>query len=65
MKDKSIKQHRNYVALRVCTAIDRFLTSGSDEEREQANKWVRAWKKRLAMLNKSNVVPMSNGARLG
>ena len=64
MKDRSMKQHRNYAALRVCMAIERFLAAASDEEKVQPNKWVMAWQKRLAMLNKSNVVPTNRGNRL-
>ena len=61
MKDRSIKQHRNYAAIRVCTAIDRFLAAASDAERERTNKWVLVWQKRLAMLRETGVVPRNKG----
>ncbi|MEI8031644.1 MAG: hypothetical protein WCH35_17865 [Comamonadaceae bacterium] len=56
-----MKQHRNYAAIRVCTAIDRFLAAASDAERERTNKWVLVWQKRLAMLRETGVVPRSKG----
>jgi hypothetical protein len=61
MKERSMKQHRNYAAIRVCTAIDRFLAAASDAERERTNKWVLVWQKRLAMLRETGVVPRSKG----
>ena len=61
MKDRSMKQHRNYAAIRVCTAIDRFLAAASDAERERTNKWVLVWQKRLAMLRETGVVPRNKG----
>ncbi|MCX7241655.1 MAG: hypothetical protein WCK83_16860 [Burkholderiales bacterium] len=51
--NKSLKQRRNYVARRVCVAIERFLAAASQNEKEQADKWVGAWQKQLATLKKS------------
>jgi len=64
MKDRSMKQHRNYAAVRVCAAIDRFLAAASDDERAQTSKWVLAWQKRLAMLSETSVVPRNKGKRV-
>ena len=61
MKERSMKQHRNYAAIRVCTAIDRFLAAASDAERERTNKWVLVWQKRLAMLRETGVAPRNKG----
>jgi hypothetical protein len=47
---KSLRQRRNYAAVRVCVAIDRLLAATSKEEKEQAKMWVKAWQKQLAML---------------
>ena len=61
MSERSMKQFRNYAALRVCMAIERFLAAASDEERARTNKWVLVWQKQLAMLSETSLVPRNKG----
>ncbi len=61
MRDRSMKQRRNYAALRVCTAIDRFLAAASDDDRARTKKWGLMWQKRLAMLGEASATPRNQG----